>query len=148
MPHSDRTDPADGFEPDPHAVEHAEAQERLWHIATETDWGEAQAAGEYRISTRGATLSQVGFVHCSFPRQAAGVAEFIYRDAVEPLIVLEIDRAQVRDVLRVEPGDPTQPDGPQFPHLYAPIPVSAVRAIRQAGFDADGGFVVGPAARP
>ena len=52
---------------------------------------EAVAAGEYSMSTRGVTLGEQGFIHCSLRHQLPGVAEFVYSDT-EELIVLVIDK--------------------------------------------------------
>ncbi|MED5328186.1 MAG: DUF952 domain-containing protein, partial [Actinomycetota bacterium] len=45
----------------------------IWHIALKTDWVEAQASRDYRISTRGMTLDEVGYIHCSTTEQIEGV---------------------------------------------------------------------------
>lgn len=34
---------------------------QIYHIAAASDWEEAKRAGEYRISTRGQALDEVGF---------------------------------------------------------------------------------------
>lgn len=110
----------------------------LLHLALAGDWEAAQGAGEYRVSTRGLTLDQQGFIHLSFPHQLAGVAEAFYRDA-GPLLVLEIDPALVGAHVVVEPGTGAA-DGELFPHLYGALPVAAVTRVRAAGFDRDGRF--------
>lgn len=111
---------------------------RLQHLALASDWAAATATGEYRVSTRDATLAEHGFIHLSFPHQLAGVARARYRDAGE-LVVLEIDPTLLTDPVVVEPGDP-EPGAELFPHLYGPLPVAAVTAVRRAGFDADDRF--------
>ena len=90
----------------------------IWHIAERADWEAARAAGSYERSTRGLGLAEVGFVHCSYPEQAAGVAAAFYADAGD-LILLRIDPDQVPAEIRVEGG---------FPHVYGPVPVAAVTA--------------------
>jgi uncharacterized protein (DUF952 family) len=93
----------------------------LLHIALARDWAAAQAAGEYRVSTRGLSLDDVGFIHCSADEaQAAGVVAAFYADVDEPLVVLHIDPARTGAEVRVEGG---------FPHLYGPLPVDAVVAV-------------------
>jgi glutathione S-transferase len=37
----------------------------VFHIARASDWEDAQATGEYRVSTLGRTLEEEGFIHCS-----------------------------------------------------------------------------------
>lgn len=115
---------------------------RLQHLALAADWAAAAAAaaatatGEYRVSTRDATLAEHGFIHLSFPHQLAGVARARYRDAGE-LVVLEIDPTLLTDPVVVEPGAP-EPGAELFPHLYGPLPVAAVTAVRAAYVDGEG----------
>ena len=47
-----------------HALVIAE-DERIYHVAFAGHWTEAQSTGEYRTSTRGARLEDVGFIHAS-----------------------------------------------------------------------------------
>ena len=48
----------------------------LQHIALESDWQAAQETGSYPVSTRGRTIAEVGFMHCSgSPAQLEGVLE-------------------------------------------------------------------------
>jgi uncharacterized protein (DUF952 family) len=109
---------------------------RLQHLALAADWAAATAAGEYRVSTRGATLAEHGYIHLSFPHQLAGVAQARYRDAGE-LVVLEIDPARLTARVVVEPGAP-EPGAELFPHLYGPLPVAAVTSVRAARVDGEG----------
>lgn len=113
---------------------------RLLHLALAGDWAQAQPGGSYRVSTRGLTLEQQGFIHLSFPHQLAGVAEAFYRD-VGRLVVLEIDQALLDHEVRVEPGTGAV-DGELFPHLYGALPVAAVVQVRRAGFDDTGRFTM------
>jgi len=105
----------------------------ILHIAHASDWEHALEQGEYRVSTRDATLDTVGFIHCSRGSQIYVVAAFVYADDPEPLVVLEIDESGL-DVRDEDGGD-----GELFPHVYGPIPVANVTAVRPAQFD-DGIF--------
>jgi uncharacterized protein (DUF952 family) len=92
----------------------------LLHLARRADWDAARHAGDYRVSTLGRTLEQEGFIHCSADlTQLHGVHTAFYDRLTEPLVVLEIDPAGL-DV-RIEGG---------FPHVYGPIPLTAVTAVR------------------
>ena len=46
----------------------------LFHIALPEDWVAAQVAGAYTVSTRGRTLADEGYIHCSFADQVAATA--------------------------------------------------------------------------
>lgn len=106
----------------------------IYHIAVASDWERATAAGDYRISTRGRTLAEEGFIHCSYADQVAGVARAFYRDVDEPLVVLSVDTAlldsQVVAESPAQPGAAPIGDAVElFPHVYGPIPVGAVVSV-------------------
>jgi uncharacterized protein (DUF952 family) len=104
------------------------ATEHLFHLALRRDWEAAQGAGEYRVSTLGRTLAEEGFLHASYAHQWPGVRDAYYADVTEPLVLLEVDPARL-DVPVVEEvpagGDEA------FPHVYGPLPVAAVIAVRE-----------------
>jgi uncharacterized protein (DUF952 family) len=110
----------------------------LWHLAELEHWQAALRTGTYDRSTRGAALSEVGFIHASYPEQLPGVAKLLYSRVPEPLVVLEIDPAALAEAgvpVRLEPGDPGDPGSPLFPHLYGALPVSAVTRTRAAAVE-------------
>ena len=107
----------------------------LLHLAMPDDWAAAQEVGEYRISTRGRTLDEEGFVHCSHPHQMAGVANRFYRDVVE-VVILHLDPAALGAEVVEEP--PFDGADELFPHVYGPIPVAAVTATTIWHPDDDG----------
>ena len=94
-------------------------------MAMPDDWAAAQASGEYRMSTRGVTLDQEGFIHCSFDHQVEGTANRFYAD-VDELVLLRVDPALVGGEVVVEPPFPGAVE--HFPHVYGPIPLTAVVA--------------------
>jgi uncharacterized protein (DUF952 family) len=116
----------------------------IYHLAEPAHWAAAQDAGEYTWSTRGATLAEQGFVHCSLAHQVSGVARAVYPD-VPDLVLLTIDPDRVGAEVRFEPGEPGEPGGPDYPHVYGPIPVAAVTAATPARRDPDGGVLIPPA---
>lgn len=99
--------------------------DELIHIAMPEDWAAARDVGEYRRSTRGRSLDEVGFVHCSYPRQLEGVANRFYADVVE-LVLLHLEPELIDAEVRLEPE--AGPGSEEFPHVYGPIPTSAVIA--------------------
>lgn len=115
----------------------------IMHLARRADWAAAVASGEYRISTRGADLDAIGFIHASYPDQLAAVAEFVYADDPHELCVLVLDEDAIRSA-GVRVLDEDGGDGELYPHIYGPISPSWVTAVHDAGFDADGKFFSHP----
>lgn len=98
----------------------------IYHIAYATDWASAKANGEYRLSTKGRTLEEQGFIHASDLHQLLSTADFVYRDDdAAALVVLVIDPEKLGPGIEVRyeqvPGsaDP-------FPHIFGPISPDAV----------------------
>jgi len=110
--------------------------EPIYHIAFAADWAHARDTGEYRISTRGATLEDQGYIHASQAHQVAVVANAVYRDARD-LIILTIDPALLRAELRYE----QLPDADDpFPHIYGPLNTDAVVRTEPIEQGPDGSF--------
>ena len=110
----------------------------LFHLADRGDWLAAEATGEYRISTRGVTLAEQGFIHCSLRQQVRGVAERYYADA-DDLVLLVIDSGRVGCPIRYE----APPDGVEsYPHIYGPLPADAVTAVVPVSRDRQGRFIL------
>ena len=51
--------------------------EHIFHIALTEDWEAAKRVGEYRVSTRGRDLDEVGFIHGSFRDQVERIGSFL-----------------------------------------------------------------------
>ncbi|MFA1546419.1 DUF952 domain-containing protein [Actinomadura chokoriensis] len=103
-------------------------QDTLLHIAERTHWESARATGvSYTMSTLGRTLDEEGFIHCSSDMaQVDGVlARFYGAVPREDLVLLLIDVPRLDVPVRYEPVG-----GDFFPHVYGPIPVSAVIEVR------------------
>jgi glutathione S-transferase len=100
----------------------------IYHLALSEEWRQARDQGEYRRSTRGLSLEQVGFIHASYPHQIAATHGRFYGDA-GPVRLLTIDPARLAalgiEVLEEEAAEGT---GERFPHIHGPLPISAVLA--------------------
>jgi uncharacterized protein (DUF952 family) len=101
----------------------------IFHIALDADWEAARrAGGPYEISTRGRTLDDEGFIHCSRDEEQAGrVLRAFYADlsGSGDLVLLVIDTDRLNAPVRHEAVD-----GDVFPHLYGPLPLDAVIEVR------------------
>ena len=73
-------------------------------------------------------------MHASYASQVPGVLQRFYADLTEPLCLLTIDPAMLRVPVVAENlagGDEL------FPHVYGPIPVTAVTAVTELVRDGD-----------
>jgi prephenate dehydrogenase len=105
---------------------------RIFHITTRAAWDEAVAAGRYTADS----LQTEGFIHCSQAEQVTWVANTRFRDRTD-LVLLHVDEAAVGAEIRREnlEGGTTL-----FPHIYGPLPVSAVVDVTPMVPAADGTF--------
>ncbi len=104
-------------------TEPAATDDPIFHLAVPDDWAAAFAAGEYTMSTRGVTLDEEGFIHCSTREQMQDTANRFYGD-LDQLVVLTIDPLLVPSPIVLEPPAPGM--DVLFPHIYGPLPIAAV----------------------
>lgn len=90
----------------------------LLHITSQAAWDAARAEGIYRADS----LEAEGFIHASLPDQAQEVADRFYREQTG-LTLLVIESERVKPEIRFEKAD----NGKQYPHLYGPLNVDAVK---------------------
>ncbi|WP_406639983.1 DUF952 domain-containing protein [Amycolatopsis sp. WGS_07] len=109
----------------------------ILHICTRDEWAAVPADGEYRAPS----LDDVGFIHCSDPGTVALPANALFRGRAD-LVLLEIDLKLVEAPVRWEDGEPPDPRGIQFPHIYGPVPRNAVVSVTDFPTDADGGLTL------
>jgi uncharacterized protein (DUF952 family)/ribosomal protein S18 acetylase RimI-like enzyme len=95
----------------------------LTHLIEPAAWRAALTQGEVRPPS----LEAVGFVHLSPPQQVHLPAARLFPGRRD-LVLLVIDPDRLTDPVRMEAGVPADPAGMLFPHLYGPLPVSAVIA--------------------
>ena len=93
----------------------------LFHLALESDWQAAVQRGHYRVSTRGFSLEQVGFIHLSWQEQVQDTFDRFYADA-GAVLTLRINPKLVSAPLRADAIH----TGVLFPHLYGPLPIASV----------------------
>jgi uncharacterized protein (DUF952 family) len=92
----------------------------IYKLLATAEWHAAQAAGELR---GGAADLADGYVHFSTAGQVVETARRHFA-GVPGLTLLAVDPDVLGAALRWEPSR----GGALFPHLYAPLPVHAVRA--------------------
>jgi prephenate dehydrogenase len=105
---------------------------RIFHITTRDAWDAAKAAGRYTADS----LQSEGFIHCSEAGQVAWVANMRFKGRTD-LLLLHVDEAAVGAEVRRENLE----GGAQlFPHIYGPLPVSAVMEVAPMTPSPDGTF--------
>lgn len=106
----------------------------IYHITSQQDWQNAQAAGAYTAES----LATQGFIHASTAEQVPGTAQRFYLGRTG-LVILAIETSRVNPEVRFEPV--TLPSGEtHFPHIYGPLNLDAVTGIAPFEPDAQGVF--------
>ena len=94
-----------------------------YKILTSAQWAQFQADAVFT----GAPVDLAdGYIHLSTQDQLQGTLDKHFAGQTG-LIIAEIDLAPLSDVLRWE----VSRGGALFPHIYAPLPLSAVRSWRE-----------------
>ncbi len=108
----------------------------ILHIAAAAAWDEAVRRGVYSADS----LAAEGFIHCSDARQLVAVANRLFRGRTD-LVLLRVDASKLDAPVRYENLE----GGTElFPHVYGPLPTSAVVEAVPFLPDGDGGFHDGP----
>jgi uncharacterized protein (DUF952 family) len=105
----------------------------IYTLMREAEWRAAVAAGAYAGS---ADDARDGFLHFSTAAQLRASAAK-HRAGVPDLVLVEAEAAALGPALVWEPAAGGKRPG-LFPHLYAPLPVSAVRRAVSLPLGADG----------
>ena len=108
----------------------------IYKICPAALWREAEAAGRFD----GAPVDLAdGFIHFSAAEQVMETAErhFAGQDG---LLLIALDEAKLGAALKYEPSR----GGALFPHLYAPLPMSAVAWVKPLPLGSDGKHVFPP----
>ena len=116
-----------------------EASAVIYTLVRVAEWREAEAAGRYQGS---ADDRRDGFLHFSTAAQLRASAAK-HRAGVPELVMVEVEVAALGEALRFEPAAGGRRPG-LFPHLYGPLPLSAVRSVRALALGTDGRHVFPP----
>ncbi|RDE08904.1 DUF952 domain-containing protein [Pelagibacterium lacus] len=104
----------------------------IYKIASRADWDRAREDGQ--LLGTSVDLAD-GYIHFSTAAQLAETLDKHYRGQ-SGLVLATVDPALLPQELAWEPSR----GGQLFPHLYAPLPLSAVIAEHVLNARADGGF--------
>ncbi|GJD55876.1 DUF952 domain-containing protein [Methylobacterium dankookense] len=102
----------------------------IYKICPRDLWREAESLGRFT----GAPVDRAdGFIHFSTAAQVRETAARHFAGQ-DDLVLVAVDAAALGEALRYEPSR----GGDLFPHLYAEMPLAAVRRISDLPLDADG----------
>ncbi|MFW5790862.1 MAG: DUF952 domain-containing protein [Bacillota bacterium] len=90
----------------------------ITHITERAAWEQAKETGVYRAES----LETEGFIHCSTMRQVLGLANKLYQNQ-EDLVLLIIDENKVNSDIKYEDLHKT---GQSYPHIYGHLNTEAV----------------------
>lgn len=111
-------------------------QATVYKICPETLWREAEAAGRFD----GAGIDQTdGFIHFSTGSQVGETAAKHFAGQHQ-LLLVAVDAEKLGDALKYE----VSRGGALFPHLYAPLELSAVRWVKPMPLAPDGTHILPP----
>ncbi|WP_407689845.1 DUF952 domain-containing protein [Mycobacterium sp. HUMS_1102779] len=114
------------------------APDVLVHLCGADEWSRAREEGAIRPEPSGSDVGS-GFIHLSTPQQVHLPANRLYRGRAD-LVMLHINPGLLDSPVRWEPGVATDPTSMVFPHLYGPLPVSAVIRVTAYRPGPDGAF--------
>jgi uncharacterized protein (DUF952 family) len=114
----------------------------ILHLLPERVWREVEDARTYLPEA----YDDDGFVHCSPDEDVMlAVANAFYAGEDDELVVWDLDESRLTSEVRWEAPDhgppPGAPADTRFPHVYGPIELDAVVAVRRLVRDDAGRFV-------
>ena len=101
----------------------------IYKLAPRALWEAAEASGSFE----GASVDLAdGYIHFSTADQVAETARRHF-STERDILLIAVDLQALGDALRLEPSR----GGALFPHLYKPLPLTAVRSVTALPDDAD-----------
>lgn len=107
--------------------------DRIYKLVPAAAWRQAEVLGRF---TGSPVDVADGFIHCSTAAQVAETASRHFT-GVDDLLLVTVSAPAVEPWLRWEPSR----GGALFPHVYADLPLSAVRSVVPVSLDGDGRHV-------
>ena len=106
----------------------------IFKICSASEWAEAERAGQFagsRVDARD------GYIHFSTAGQVAETAARHFA-GIDALAIVAVDADALGASLRWEPSR----GGALFPHLYGPLPLTAVLWVKPLPLDATGRHIL------
>ncbi|MDC7233460.1 MAG: DUF952 domain-containing protein [Spirochaetales bacterium] len=106
----------------------------IYHIVTTSDFNRLSEKGFFIPQS----LAEDGFIHCSYSHQVCGIANQLYRNSKE-LLLLEIDKTLTECSVIDEDLYNLNRD---YPHIYGKLPLDAIVAKYPFEMDSEGLFTL------
>ena len=106
----------------------------IYKICSKSLWDEAEARGEF--TGAGIDLAD-GYIHFSTAKQTPETAR-LHFSGKRDLVIVAVDTGPLGEALKWEASR----GGQLFPHLYASLPITAVRWVKPLPLDEGGAPVV------
>lgn len=107
----------------------------LLHLCSIEEWLSVRASSEIRPPG----FDDIGFVHLSTAEQVHLPANRLFAGRTDVVLLL-VDPDRLGSPVCWEPGVPGDPEAMHFPHLYGPLPTSAVIGVVDYAPNEDGQF--------
>ncbi len=107
----------------------------LLHLTTDAEWRAAVDRGEFVAPV----LESDGFIHLSTVDQVHLPANALFAGRRD-VVLLWIDPLRLAAPVRWEPGQPQDPAGMLFPHVYGPIELESLLRVTPYRPGPDGAF--------
>ena len=105
----------------------------IYKIVSADLWKAAEASGVFT----GASIDlKDGYIHLSTAAQARRTAELHFAGQAN-LVLVAVDASRLGAALKYEPSR----GGDLFPHIYGPLPMTAVLSVRPLQLDTNGAHV-------
>ncbi len=111
----------------------------IFHIIPKDDWLSAEKHGIYSPDS----LRKEGFIHCSQTDQILDVANSLYRNRKD-LLLLRIYRPDIKPEIKDEPPLEAPLSGLIFPHIYGDLNLDAVDKVLEFPCQENGKFSLPP----
>ena len=110
----------------------------IYHLCSRIDW-EGERDGPATAYLGSALARGDGFLHLSCSHQLAASLEKHFT-ALPGLVLVAVETARLGDALKWE----VSRGGQLFPHLYGPLPLSAVIGVDDISLGSDGVHILPP----
>lgn len=112
----------------------------IYHLVRKSNWRRYGKNGVYTPPS----FTKEGFIHCSTKEQALATANRRFAGAKDLLLlVINTQKVSVKIVF-----EDLHAAGEKHPHIYCPLPLSAVQAVRTIIPNNDGVFTKHPTFQP